>query len=304
MEGNKVTISIVTKIRPYELRRCLQSIATQSIKAGEVIIVDNDPCQSAREVYVEFKEILPIKYLVETQPGTPQARNKALANCETDYCAFIDDDCVLDERWMEAGLKAIKNDQHAYIVGTTLLLNDDNIISQAQHLLSKKWIEEYIGENNKIKNIDTKNTILKIILLNKYNLLFDEKFFIPPNPSGEDEDLAMNMNEFKLSGYYEKRMKVFHEEIDEFWPYIRRAYGRGKSSFLLYKKWRSKGYFQGMDHLKFFPIILNPFRCLINVFKEISGGCWYKFKIFVLVYLFDCAHVLGFLSQKRKGINV
>ncbi len=105
---NKISIAIVTKNRPVKLRRCLESILKQSMLPDVVIIVDNDTKKSAKKVAFSFRKNLNLVYMVEPKPGVAQARNRVLVTCKTFYLGFVDDDCVLDKKWVETGLNTMK----------------------------------------------------------------------------------------------------------------------------------------------------------------------------------------------------
>jgi GT2 family glycosyltransferase len=81
--------------------------------ALRVLVVDNDPEESAREVCEDARSWLsaPLVYIVEKRRGIPQARNAALAAslAHSDFLAFADDDEVPEPDWLAELLRV----QHA-----------------------------------------------------------------------------------------------------------------------------------------------------------------------------------------------
>jgi glycosyltransferase involved in cell wall biosynthesis len=68
----------------------------------EVIVVDNDPKESAREICQRVDKRISIKYLVESRRGIAHVRNTALQEgLSADYIAFIDDDETASELWLD-----------------------------------------------------------------------------------------------------------------------------------------------------------------------------------------------------------
>lgn len=67
-----------------------------------VVVADNDPAQSAREVVKNFSlnSGLKVIYTCESQPNIALARNRALANAEGNFIAFIDDDEHPENDWL------------------------------------------------------------------------------------------------------------------------------------------------------------------------------------------------------------
>ncbi len=102
-----VTIAICTFRRPEGLRRTLQGLWAQQGLTGaapDVVVVDNDAQASARSVAEASPPPSPwtLRYVVEPAPGVAAARNRCLAEAQTDLIAFIDDDEVPDPGWLRA----------------------------------------------------------------------------------------------------------------------------------------------------------------------------------------------------------
>ncbi|WP_066379096.1 MULTISPECIES: glycosyltransferase family 2 protein [unclassified Anabaena] len=95
-----ITIAICTKDRPDNLARCLESLqefAKQTARL-EVLVVDNAPSDDRTQKLVES---LPwVRYVREPKPGLDFARNKALQSANGEILAFLDDDVVVDRRWL------------------------------------------------------------------------------------------------------------------------------------------------------------------------------------------------------------
>jgi GT2 family glycosyltransferase len=106
--NRRVRIGILTFHRPEGLGRLLDSLAGLSLEGEEaeveILVVDNDPEQSALSVCQSRQARLPwpLRYVVEPRRGIPQARNAAvrLAMEQADFLAFLDDDEVADPLWL------------------------------------------------------------------------------------------------------------------------------------------------------------------------------------------------------------
>lgn len=95
---NKVTVCICTYKRPLMLADCIRSIQDQSLRADEIVVIDNDARGSAWNVVRDF---VGVRYEVEPKRGIAAARNRALAVVKTEWIAFIDDDEVAAPNWLE-----------------------------------------------------------------------------------------------------------------------------------------------------------------------------------------------------------
>jgi len=103
---NKITICACNYRRPQGLRLLLESVRELEIPPGvevEICIVDNDVLPSARDVIAAVAADFPLAlhYAHETQPGIPNARNRALSDAGAyGYAVFVDDDETVDPKWL------------------------------------------------------------------------------------------------------------------------------------------------------------------------------------------------------------
>jgi succinoglycan biosynthesis protein ExoM len=101
----ELSIVIPTFRRPAALRRCVDSCFTQTGLDGldyELVIVDNCPQQSARDVVASMARAatLRIIYAHEPRPGVSHARNCGVATAHAPLIGFIDDDELAEPNWM------------------------------------------------------------------------------------------------------------------------------------------------------------------------------------------------------------
>ncbi len=123
-EPRSVSVAILTFKRPSDLQRCLGEVLVaidrdpaEGFSFSEILVIDNDAAGSARTV-VEPTTGAPVavRYLCEPSPGVANARNRALAECDTDVLLFIDDDEVPTTDWPN-GLLAAMAESGAAMVG-------------------------------------------------------------------------------------------------------------------------------------------------------------------------------------------
>lgn len=109
-----VSAAVCTRNRTRMLWRALSALATQSKRPIEIIVVDNAPDsdESQRMIEAEFPFV---RYLREEAPGLDFARNRALREAVGDIVAFLDDDVVVAENWIDAIAAAFADDPDAAI---------------------------------------------------------------------------------------------------------------------------------------------------------------------------------------------
>jgi glycosyltransferase involved in cell wall biosynthesis len=90
-----VSIIVPTHDRPAELARALQSIAGQSYKDFEVIVINDNGCD-IQNIIDNASKNLDIKYFRhETNKGPGASRNTGIAASSGKYITYLDDDDVL-----------------------------------------------------------------------------------------------------------------------------------------------------------------------------------------------------------------
>lgn len=85
----KVSLIIVSRNRPDDLRRVLASLRFQSYSNFEVIVVSNIDPNDER-----------VKYIAFDQPNISAARNVGISNSAGSIVAFCDDDAIPEPEWL------------------------------------------------------------------------------------------------------------------------------------------------------------------------------------------------------------
>ncbi len=99
--GRDVAFIIPTKDRPEKLINLLASLSEQTVKCGQIIVVDGG--KSVKEVVRSFSDRLPVEYYECCPPGQIRQRNVGIAKLDDTILlvGFIDDDMVLEADALE-----------------------------------------------------------------------------------------------------------------------------------------------------------------------------------------------------------
>ena len=100
-----ITVCICSFKRPVLLRLLLDRLDSQQTERlfeYSIVVADNDPEQSARDVVEAFSSTsrTQVKWSFEPQPNIALARNKAIENAPGDFIAFLDDDEYPENDWL------------------------------------------------------------------------------------------------------------------------------------------------------------------------------------------------------------
>jgi len=119
----RVVVAILTFRRPAELAACLAAVQAHldaRLPGAEILVVDNDPAASAREVVQDAASASSrlIQYRVEPRPGIAAARNRALDEAgDHDVLVFLDDDERPTAEWITPLVDTWRATAAAAVVG-------------------------------------------------------------------------------------------------------------------------------------------------------------------------------------------
>ena len=113
-QANHIAVCICTYKRPQLLKRLLAGLANQQtggLFTYSIVVADNDCLESAQSVVSDFSatSAVSIVYCVEPRQNIALARNKAIANANGDFIAFMDDDEFPTDGWLLTLFNACKD---------------------------------------------------------------------------------------------------------------------------------------------------------------------------------------------------
>jgi GT2 family glycosyltransferase len=134
-----VTVVIPTRGRSPLLARCVASLLGGEHRSLELLVVDNGDGPDVRRLVAErAASDRRIRYLREPRSGAAWARNRGLAAARAPIVAFVDDDVVVDARW----LRCVSGAFHAApgVACVTSLIMPLELETPAQ-----LWLEQFGG---------------------------------------------------------------------------------------------------------------------------------------------------------------
>jgi amino acid adenylation domain-containing protein len=142
MKNPKVSVIIPVYNGEKTLGLCLDSVLNQTCKDYEVIVVDNNSTDKTKKIIEEFqKKNSRVKYVFESRVGLSQAKNTGWKNAKGDFVAYIDDDAIASERWVENICNAFENYGNKIFVGGKIEL----IFEAAKPKWLHRKLETFLG---------------------------------------------------------------------------------------------------------------------------------------------------------------
>lgn len=97
----KYSVIIPVYNRPDEIADLLESLATQTARNFEVIIVEDGSTKPCREVMRRYDGKVDVKYFFKDNEGRSIARNYGMERATGSYFIFFDSDCVIPADYFE-----------------------------------------------------------------------------------------------------------------------------------------------------------------------------------------------------------
>lgn len=119
----KISIIIATYNRNDLLEQTLHGLANMDTKDldWELILADNAGNNETARLCKSFSASIPLKYIVEKQPGKNSALNTALNHATGDLLIFTDDDVIPDSAWVKSLVDAANRWKDVDLFGGRIL---------------------------------------------------------------------------------------------------------------------------------------------------------------------------------------
>jgi glycosyltransferase involved in cell wall biosynthesis len=129
-QENLVTIKIVTYNRVKLLKRCVQSILTQSYKNINIIIFDDFSNDETEKYCNDLKKIHNIIYIRNrSNIGPRQNFQNALSYIHGDFCMLLADDDYIPENYISTCLNYLtSNSDISFVKGKTIWVDSDILL--------------------------------------------------------------------------------------------------------------------------------------------------------------------------------
>ncbi len=97
----KYSVIIPVFNRPDEVEELLESLAKQSYKNFELILVEDGSTLPCKSIADSFSDALDIKYFFKENSGPGESRNYGMAKATGDMLVFFDSDCIIPPKYFE-----------------------------------------------------------------------------------------------------------------------------------------------------------------------------------------------------------
>ncbi|MDY7020838.1 MAG: glycosyltransferase [Cyanobacteriota bacterium] len=134
-----ISVAICTHNRAERLQKSLEALKNQSLsqEVFEVLVIDNASTDQTQKICDQYsQDFINFHYVYESILGLSKARNTAIKEAKGKYIAYLDDDAIPCQGWLEAILDSFENVEPSPIgVGGP--------IYGIWEIPTLNWVEEY-----------------------------------------------------------------------------------------------------------------------------------------------------------------
>ena len=193
----EVSVILIVKNEADYIKKCLDSILSQSYTKFEIIIIDDNSSDGTKEIIKSFedKRINLFNFSKEKYPGYANLRNLAIKKSNGKYIFFTDGDCVVHYNWIQEALNYFNTEKCLGVEGRTFY-ESKSAISISDYFTYRVIPDGYMTCNVAY----LKDAIKKVGY-------FDPKF----KYVYEDRDLGIRIKKIGKI-IFQKNMIVFHQQ--------------------------------------------------------------------------------------------
>ncbi|VLA88839.1 glycosyl transferase family protein [Streptococcus pneumoniae] len=201
---DKITVIVpVYNVENY-LRKCLDSIITQTYKNIEIVVVNDGSTDASGEICKEFAEMdHRITYIEQENAGLSAARNTGLENMSGDYVTFVDSDDWIEQDYVETLYKKIVEYQADIAVGNYYSFNESEGMFYF-HILGDSYYEKVYDNVSIFENLYETQEMRSFALISAWGKLYKARLF---------EQLRFDMGKLGEDGYLNQKVYLLSEKV-------------------------------------------------------------------------------------------
>ncbi|HGQ2119827.1 glycosyl transferase family protein [Streptococcus pneumoniae] len=201
---DKITVIVpVYNVENY-LRKCLDSIITQTYKNIEIVVVNDGSMDASGEICKEFAEMdHRITYIEQENAGLSAARDTGLNNMSGNYVTFVDSDDWIELDYVETLYKKITEYQADIAVGNYYSFNESEGMFYF-NILGDSYYEKVYDNVSIFENLYETQEMRSFALISAWGKLYKARLF---------EQLRFDMGKLGEDGYLNQKVYLLSEKV-------------------------------------------------------------------------------------------
>lgn len=233
IDGHRVALLISTRNRAALVRDAIGSVLSGTTVPDEIVVVDQSDVPNETLASMAVPSTAQLRYLHSRTTGLSVSRNIAFAHATHPIAVVLDDDCLVDEQWLETLVRSlIAEGPHAVVTGRVLADAPDKPGRFAPSLHTGDELVRYQGR----QVTDPLATFNFALRTSAYRVVGEFDPRIGPGtafPAAEDNDYGYRLLRSGRTIVFDPSAVVYHRAWRDESTYVslRYAYGRGQGAY-------------------------------------------------------------------------
>jgi glycosyltransferase involved in cell wall biosynthesis len=286
----KYSIIIPVYNRPQEVQELLESLADQSLKDFEVLIIEDGSTLPCKNIVDQYSNKIEIKYFFNENTGPGSSRNYGMERASGAYILFFDSDCVIPPDYFSKLEKSLAENPADAFGGPDSAHESFTNIQKAINYAMTSFVTTggIRGKKNNLDNYQPRS----------FNMGISQRVyqtvggFSDIHP-GEDPDLSYRIMNAGFKIRLIEEAYVWHKRRIDFQKFIKQVYKFGVVRAILIKWYPDK----------FKPVYLLPSLFLLGTAYLVTCSilCSFQF-IFPLLLLTGIIWTESLIKSKNLKI--
>lgn len=138
----KVTVVIPVYNGKKRIKKCIDSVLSQTYKNTEIIVFDDGSKDGSYEYLIEtYSKTKPenLLFIKKENEGVAKTRNRGIQMASGEYIAFIDQDDYILPTYLEEYMGKVEETDAEIVVGGYKRISDEGVVSRTVQLDDTEW---------------------------------------------------------------------------------------------------------------------------------------------------------------------
>lgn len=228
----KFSVIIPVYNRPDEMAEMLESLAAQTERNFEVVVVEDGSTLPCKEEVDRYADRLEIQYVSKPNTGRSDTRNVGMKHAKGDYFLFFDSDCILPPEYIQTLNRCLQNDCTDCFGGPDRALPTFTDMQKAVNFAMTSFLTTGgIRGSGKV--------CMEKFHPRSFNMGFSravyEKVGGFKDMFGEDIDLSIRIRQAGFKTMLFPEVSVYHKRRVNLKKFFRQVYNFGQARIFLYR---------------------------------------------------------------------
>lgn len=220
--------------RPEEIDELLQSLALQTYRDFEVLVIEDGSFDDSEHIVNKYNEHLQLSYFRKSNTGPGDTRNFGAFKSKGDYLIFLDSDCIVPPDYLTEVEKELKNHLCDAFGGPDRADDSFTPIQKAINYAMTSFFTTggIRGGKKKLDKFYPRsfNMGVKTDVFEELNGFSNMRF-------GEDIDLSIRLFKQSRTVRLFREAFVYHKRRTDFRKFYKQVYNSGMARIHLWKKY-------------------------------------------------------------------